>query len=210
MQTIVYLIRHSMKISNDMIKFVLNNESKQILNEKIPLAIEGEKRAAKLAKLKAFENIEAIFSSNYTRTIQTAKYLAEIRNLKINVDERLNERKHGIYEGEINLERYYQEDFKNQEGESPREVKNRMYQAFENAITKNKGKEIAIFTHGASMTFLLMNWCKLEHIDNNKRKRLSFRGKVIVDKTFNQPEIFKIILNDDNEVVEITNIEISW
>ena len=41
------------------------------------------------------------------------------------------------------------------------------------------------------MTFLLMNWCKLEYIKENKHKCLSYRGKIIVDKIFDAPEIFK-------------------
>ena len=210
MQTIVYLIRHSKKINKDMIDYSLSNESKQILNEKIPLSIEGERRAKLLSELKEFENIDAIYSSNYTRTIQTAKYLAEKNNLKINVDERFNERKHGLFNGEINLERYYQEEFKNQEGESPKEVRKRMVEAFENAVNNNKGKKIVIFTHGAAMTMLLTKWCKLEHITNETRKTISYNGKILVDKIFNQPEIFKLIINEKNDIINIENIEINW
>ncbi|MBP3256033.1 MAG: histidine phosphatase family protein [Clostridia bacterium] len=210
MQTIVYLIRHSKKINKEDIDYSLSNESKQIQNEKIPLSIEGEERAKKLSELEEFADIESIYSSNYTRTIQTAKYLAEKRNLRINVDERFNERKHGIFNGEINLERYYQEDFKNPDGESPKEVRKRMVEGFEYAINNNKGKKIAIFTHGAAMTMLLTKWCKLEHITNDTKKTISYKGKILVDKIFNQPEIFKLILDENNDIINIENIEVNW
>ena len=208
MQTIVYLIRHSKKIDNKLLNRSLSFESSQILNEKTPLGIEGEKKAKGLSEYKEFEDVDVIYSSNYTRAIQTAQYLAEKRKIKINIDERFNERKHGIYEGEINLKKYYQEDFKNPEGESPKEVRNRMFEAFENAVNNNLGKKITIFTHGAAMTFLLMKWCKLENIENNKRKTLSYNDKIIVDKIFDQPEIFKLILDDKGNLIEVSNLEL--
>ena len=170
MQTTVYLIRHSLKVSKEEIDYSLNNESKQLLNEKTPLGIEGERIAKVLSELDEFADVDAIYSSNYTRTIQTAKYMAAKRNLKIVVDDRFNERKHGFFNGEINLERYYQEDYKNPEGESPKEVRKRMIEAFENAVNNNKGKKVVIFSHIAAITMLLMKWCKLEKIDNNAKK----------------------------------------
>ena len=152
MQTTVYLIRHSLKVSKEEIDYSLNNESKQLLNEKTPLGIEGERRAKVLSELDEFAYVDAIYSSNYTRTIQTAKYMAAKRNLKIVVDDRFNERKHGFFNGEINLERYYQEDYKNPEGESPKEVRKRMIEAFENAVNNNKGKKVVIFSQTLSFS----------------------------------------------------------
>ena len=84
-----------------------------------------------------------------------------------------------------------------------------MYEGFMDVVYKNKGKRVVIFSHGAAITFLLMKWCKLEYIKENKHKCLSFKNKIVVDKVFNQPEIFKISLDENNEIINIENIEIN-
>ena len=207
--TEVFLIRHSKKINQELIDNTKNTEYFQTRREKIVLSIEGERRAEKLSKLDIFNNLDIIFSSNYARTIQTAKYLAESKNLVIHVDERFNERKFGIRgEEDITIKQYYDENLKNPEGECRKEVSTRMEEAFWDVIHNNKGKKIAIFTHGASMTFLLMNWCKLENISKEKRKTLSFNNTIIVDKVFNEPEVFKITLDGENKIIKIENIEV--
>lgn len=57
------------------------------------------------------------------------------------------------------------------------------------------------------MTFLLMEWCNLEYINDNKHKCLSFNGKIIVDKIFDEPEVFKLVVDDKNNVIEVENLE---
>ena len=91
--TTVYLIRHSRKIANELINNEKNSEYYQNRREKIILSVEGEKRAEILSKEKEFDGLDIIYSSNYARTLQTAKYFAENRNMIIHVDERFNERK---------------------------------------------------------------------------------------------------------------------
>ena len=205
--TEVFLIRHSKKINQELIDNTKNTEYFQTRREKIVLSIEGERRAEKLSKLYIFNNLDIIFSSNYARTIQTAKYLAESKNLVIHVDERFNERKFGIRgEEDITIKQYYDENLKNPEGECRKEVSTRMEEAFWDVIHNNKGKKIVIFTHGASMTFLLMKWCKLEYIREDKHKCLSFKNKVVIDRRFNAPEIFKLLVDDNSNVISIENI----
>lgn len=206
--TIVYLIRHSEKLDNKYINHYNNNEYYQNRREKIVLSVEGEKKAELLSKEKEFEKIDCIYSSSYTRTIQTAKYFAERRNIIINIDERFNERKLGIVKKENTyIEQYKDENFKNLEGESQKEVRKRMKEGLLEAVNKNKGKNIAVFTHGAAITFLLMEWCKLEYIQENKHKCLSFEGNVFVDKIFGAPEVFKIKLDKGNNILNIENLE---
>ena len=69
---------------------------------------------------------------------------------------------------------------------------------------KFKNKE-AINRHYAIMYFLL-KWCKLEKVTPNREIKLSFKGKVVFDKRINSPEVFKLTLNDANEIEEIENI----
>lgn len=88
--TTLYLIRHSkpLKVNNNS-----NKDSLQIQNEKLSLSVEGENIAREKMNNKELSNIDIIYSSNYVRTIQTAKYLAKKNNLEINVDSELGERK---------------------------------------------------------------------------------------------------------------------
>ena len=141
-------------------------------------------------------------------SIQTAKYLAERLDKKIHVNRNLNERKYGNpkYAKDITLKQYYDEKIKNVEGESRKEVTDRMYKTFMHIINENKGKTIAIFSHGASIIFLLMKWCELINIDNEKRKCLKFKDKVIINKQIEAPEVFKIIINEKQNINDIENL----
>lgn len=85
---ILYLIRHS-----EQFREYVNLEKTQEENEKIILSIEGEKKAEKLSFNRELTSINEIWSSSYSRAVATAKYIAYRNNLKINIDERLNERK---------------------------------------------------------------------------------------------------------------------
>ena len=91
--TTIYLIRHSkpLKVNNNS-----NSDSLQIQNEKSSLSIEGENIAREKLNNEELQNIDIIYSSNYVRAIQTAKYLAERNDLEINIDSELGERKFGI------------------------------------------------------------------------------------------------------------------
>ena len=206
--TTVYLIRHSKKIDNKLLDNSKNNEYYQTRREKIILSIEGEKKAEKLSKLKEFDDTDVIFSSNYARSLQTAKYLAERKNLVIHIDDRFNERKLGILQEDekIHIKQYYDENIKNSEGESRKEVTKRMLEAFLEVVNNNRGKKIAIFTHDSSMTFLLMRWCKLEYIKEDKHKCLSFNNKIIIDRKYDAPEIFKLLVDGKNNVIDVKNI----
>ena len=85
-----------------------------------------------------------------------------------------------------------------------------MYNAFKNIIKENKGKNIAIFSHGAAITFLLMKWCDLISITKEKKKCLKFKNNIIVNKIFDAPEVFKIIVNKGGNIKSIENIEFKY
>ena len=205
--TTVYLIRHSKKLSNELVNHENNNEYYQNRREKIVLSIEGEKRAELLSKEREFDDIDVIYSSNFARTIQTAKYFAESRNMIIHIDNRFNERRLGIVQNEdITIRQYYDENLKNPDGESQKEVRERMKAGFQEIVNNNREKNIAVFTHGAAITFLLMCWCKLEYIHQDKHKCLSFNNKIIVDKIFDAPEVFKLQISDEDEILSIENL----
>ena len=212
METVVYLIRHSVRFNNkEMIESYKTNQSDLMKYEKIILSVVGEKRAEILSKEQELQNIDIVYTSNCVRTLQTAKYLLDRQNLKVNIDERFDERRPGKPNEKDVLnwytKQYEEENYKAEDGESRKEVTKRMTEAFEEVINKNKGKRIAIFSHGYAITFLLLKWRKLESVQENRVLKYSFKGNVIFNKRLNSPDVFKLTINDKNEVVNVENIE---
>lgn len=206
--TIIYLIRHSkpMKVNN-----TLNNDNLQIQNEKQSLSIEGEQIAQNKLNNIEFNNIDILFSSNYVRTIQTAKYLAKKNNLEINIVSDLGERKFGINSWDElpeNFERkqFLDENYKISNGESQREVSNRMYSTIMKILNENKNKRIAIVSHATAISYLLKKWCNINIVDDELR--YNFNNNVIFDGYFNYCETFKLEF-DNNNLVNIENVKLN-
>ena len=205
--TTIYLIRHSkpMKVNN-----TFNSDSLQIQNEKSSLSIEGEQIAKDKLNKKEFDGIDIIFSSNYVRTIQTAKYLSEKNNAEINVISDLGERKFGIDSWDElpdNFERkqFLDENYKLNNGENQKEVRDRMYSAIMKILYENKNKRIAIVSHGTAISYLLKIWCDIQIVDN--KLRYSFNDNILLDGYFNYCETFKLEFDDSNNLINIQNIK---
>ena len=94
MSTTLYLVRHADVCSKNLMNNIKNDISFQDNNERAVLSVIGEERALKLSKLNDIKGIDAIYSSNYSRAIGTAKYIADFNNIIINIDDRLNENKY--------------------------------------------------------------------------------------------------------------------
>ena len=173
---------------------IQQNSYSQIENEKIILSVAGEKKAKELSELKEFDNIDAVWSSSYTRAIATAKYIANRNNLPINIDSNFNERKLGdlkalekLGEGKKHTyteEQLLDENLKNIDGENRLEVNQRMTFALNHILKENIGKKIAIVSHGAAIKFLLMNWCEL-----NKDREVIYDGTIL---NIESPSVIKL------------------
>lgn len=205
--TTIYLIRHSkpLKVNNE-----FNSDNLQVQNEKNCLSIEGEKIAQEKLNNNEFEDIDILYSSNYVRTIQTAKYIANNNNLDINVISDLGERKFGITSWDElpeNFERkqFLDEEYKIGDGENQREVRDRMYATIMNILNNNKGKKIVVVSHGTAISYLLKKWCDIE-IEEDKMK-YSFNGKVLLHNYFDYCETFKLEFDDDNNLINVENIK---
>ena len=207
--TTIYLIRHSVRLPLNMIESYHTSQDKTILNEKIILSSLGEIRAKLLSEKEELQNIDVVYTSNCVRTLATAKYLIEKQNLKVNIDDRLDERRIGL----SNVDKYpdwftrqyFDESFKTEGGESQKEVRNRVDEVINEILIKHKNKRIAIYSHGYAITFYLLKYCKLISIIDNKLK-YEFNNKIIFDKRINAPEVFKLIF-DDNKLLNIELIE---
>lgn len=204
MKTIVYLIRHADTIDENGIRNT--KETSQMINEKEILSIKGEEDSKRLSKNEELKNIDTIWCSSYVRAKQTAKYIAEENNLQINLDERLNERKLGNLE-EIAIfmkdkktrdpsqEQLLYPKFKTSDGESAEDTNKRMTEFLKECLNENKGKKIAIVSHGGSIKFLLLNWCKV-----NENMKLEYKDKEL---NITSPSLLKLTFKDE----ELMNIE---
>lgn len=175
--TTIYLIRHSkpMKVNN-----TFNKDNLQLQNEKTSLSIEGEQIAKEKLNKKEFDDIDIIFSSNYVRTIQTAKYLSEKNNTKINVISDLGERKFGIDSWDElpdNFERkqFLDENYKLNNGENQKEVRDRMCSIIMKILNEYPNKRIAIVSHGTAISYSLKKWCDVSIVNN--KLRYSFKNE---------------------------------
>ena len=212
-KTTVYLIRHSVRFNSKNILQYNTTQNKTIKNEKIILSTDGEKRAEILSEEEELQNLDIVFTSNCVRTLQTAKYILEKQNLKVNIDERLDERRSGKPNDDIVkdwwLRQYIDENYKTEGGESQIEVRQRFTEVFNEILNANKGKRIAIFSNGYAITFFLMTWCKFEYNGEKDYFKLLFKNNIIFNKKINAPEVFKLEFDENNIITDIQNIEFS-
>lgn len=149
--TIVYLIRHSEKFESENIGIYNSSDSKQVMMEKKMLSVEGEAKAKKLSEEDEFKNIDYVYCSNYVRAMQTAKYFIEGKNIKLNIDERFNERKIGDSPREkypnLLCDQHWNKEIKGENGESQSDVNARMTEAFWEVVNNNKYKKNVIVSH---------------------------------------------------------------
>lgn len=193
-KTYVYLIRHS-----EQLKIENNEENSQIANEKIILSVNGEKKAEELSNIKELQNIDVVYSSHYTRALATAKYIADKNNKEIKISRNFGERKLGDLDeleklGETRknsytVEQMLDENLKTSNGESRKEVTERMEEKLNEVFKENIGRKVVVVSHGATIKFLLMKWCKLNEANN-----LEYNNKEIV---LNSPGVIKLTFLDN-------------
>lgn len=206
MKTTIYLIKHADELKENGIKNVKDNT--QLINEKYILSVKGEEQSRQLSENKELENIDVLWSSSYARAKATAKYIAYKNDIEINIDSSLNERKLGNLEDlskwmenkSCGVVQAYLQDkkWKAREGESCEEATKRVTLFLQKILKEYSGKRIALVSHGALISFLLTNWCKL-----NEEMNLVFNDKIIEIK---EPSITKLSF-DDQKLVTIETID---
>lgn len=192
--TTIYLIRHS----------IPSEDKEKYSNEELPLSLLGEEKARLLSNTNELQDIDVLYSSSYKRAISTAKYISIKNNIYINITNKLNERKIGDISGiskSFWLTQLEDEDAKAIDGESRREVKDRMLDLINEILLKYKNKRIVLVTHATAITFLLMNFCELVSADlETKSRHLRFNDMDVINDSIRCPEIFKLSFNDTNLV----------
>ena len=207
MDTIIYLIRHAETTQENGIRNT--NEDSQMINEKEILSVQGEEQSKKLSEYTELNNIDIIWSSSYTRAKATAKYIANNNKQPINIDSNLNERKLGNLKelGEFmkdkntrdpSQEQLLDRKFKTSDGESAEDTRERMTKFFDRILKEYKGKKIAVVSHGGSIKFFLLNWCKV-----NQDVRLVYNN-TILDIT--SPCLLKMTFKE-NKLINLEQIK---
>lgn len=191
MKTII-LVRHSIP------------QKLHIENKDIPLSKEGIEKAKELL---SFNHVDYLYSSTYLRAYQTAQVLSH----KIIKDERLIERLIGDEETADKKQwkmQYDNHDYKNKNGESLNEVKQRMSACIQDILTNMNDHETSIVvSHATSICSYLLNVCDIQ-VTNEKDKirKIIFKDKVVLEGRIQKPSCF-IIQYDNNEIVDIVYIE---
>lgn len=199
MKTIVYLVRHAEAEGNISRRFHGQFDSNLTEN--------GLRQALLLAKRFENEKVDIIYSSDLKRAYDTAKAVAEVKGLPVITDKKLREFSGGLWEDVEwdELPKRFPESFTAWEkephtaqipgGESMIELQDRIKAAFYDIVSKNEGKNIAIFTHGTAIKVLfchfhgipIKNWDKLPWQDNTAVSLVEVAGNTV-----------KIIYEGDN------------
>ncbi len=137
----------------------------------VPLTKLGHEQAKKSAEyIKRNYTVDAVYSSDLSRAVDTAKPIAEVFGLEIKKDMRLRERSLGTWEGETqeNIResdpegfRTFKEDFchcNGGGGESFIEVGERLTEVFDEIVRENDGKIVVVVTHAGFMRTMCALW----------------------------------------------------
>ena len=134
MKTII-LIRHSEPIKD-----------RTIPTAELPLSEQGHIKAQELFSLDVFRSVEAVYTSPYRRAYSTAEKLSD----RLKVDERFRERELGnpdTLNAEFWNRQYEDHNYKNVDGESLNDTKERMTSAINEIISAvQDGNTVAILS----------------------------------------------------------------
>jgi 2,3-bisphosphoglycerate-dependent phosphoglycerate mutase len=131
-------------------------------NESVrPLTTKGRKDALDLIAKFGDAQIDSIYSSPYTRAIETVEPLARIKEIPILIREDLRERNTNTWYATIEEFREFARkqwgnfDHKVDGGESLREVQERNIKAVSEILKENKDKSVIVATHGTALSTIV-------------------------------------------------------
>ena len=199
-------------VSNNLFENNLSyNDRHDIEKKKMtrPLSVEGELLAKKIAVEEMFADTKLIYSSMFSSSLASAKYLAERINKKIIVDEDLNDCKVGEL-GSRNLKtvKFMQNhDFniKLNGGESLTEVGNRISRVINRIINLDTTK-VVVYTHKRAMLgYLVLNCDVGYNLDDNLV--VEYNEKVIYSDTLRDADIIKLTIQG-RKLVDVDVIDL--
>ena len=148
----IFLIRHGETLWNKEMRFQGHMD--------IPLSERGLEQAEALAKRLSDQKITAVYSSDLSRALETARPIAKPRNLEIITDPSLREINFGRWEGLTfsEISQQYGEQIKRwwaaplemstPEGEGLTDLIHRLIPFFREIVEKHSGEQVAVVCHG--------------------------------------------------------------
>ena len=161
MKTTIYVIRHGHSLGNLNATFTGHID--------VELSELGEKQAEHLVEYFKDKKIDAIYSSDLTRTIQTISGVSKDKNLPINKEVSFREIYAGKWEGVKykDIEVLYPDEYykwKNDiskchptDGESVKDLANRVFNKLTEIAKKELGKSVIITTHATPIKSIISN-----------------------------------------------------
>ena len=147
------------------------NKSRRFSGQKdFPLSEAGHQQALELADYLRSFGIDAIYSSDLCRAVDTVRPLAEALSLPVHTTEALREVDVGLWEGVLrdDVERNYSKNYslylkspglvRFDGGESFAEMRARALDAVRKILAENEGKTVVIATHGGVIRALRTLW----------------------------------------------------
>ena len=204
MKKVIYLIRHSSPFVAITNYKDYRNINWTEFNRNMILSSVGEEKASKLCDIGELKGIKDVYASNSARAIGTSKYLAEMNNTEIKLDDRINEREFDVERisqlpEDFNNKSFRDKNFKYQNGESLNDVDKRFNDFINELLNSNIQKAIVVL-HGIILLSFLENNCDFS-LDGNKIY-VKYNGKIIVDEKPKSPGVYKITY-EDNKIVDI-------
>ncbi|MBY8984887.1 MAG: histidine phosphatase family protein [Candidatus Lokiarchaeota archaeon] len=153
-----YIIRHADKEQGDFYNSDLRHQDQ-------PISEKGHLKAQKLFSYFSDKSIDKIYVSEYIRTKQTIKYVAEKKKISPIADSRLNEIDNGLIEGlsEQVLQQRYPDvwnafkdrdrDFQFPEGESGEDARRRIKSFFKDKLLSKE--DLILVSHDGLIRLLL-------------------------------------------------------
>lgn len=156
--TIIYAVRHG--------ETPWNVEGRYQGQLDPPLTRRGQEQAEATARALAPLGIEAIYSSDLRRAMQTAKALARLTGLPIHLEPRLREIHQGEWQGVLvdEIRRRWPEEFEGWQrdpwhhhppgGETLQALRERVLEAIQDIVRRHPDGRVAVFTHKLPIALL--------------------------------------------------------
>lgn len=165
MKTTLYIVRHGNSLGNLTKTFYGHYDG--------PLTETGHEQAKRVAVFFKDKNVDAVYSSDLMRAVDTVKPTAESKGLKIVRDSRLREIYAGKWENrnideliveypkEYGVWRNDKSNSRCTGGESVKELQKRIFEVVADIAQNNAGKNIIISTHATPIMTLKASLCGL-------------------------------------------------
>ena len=207
--TKLFLIRHGQSAGNAEGRFGGHSAT--------PLSDLGCEQARLAAAALAKENINAIYSSDLLRAVQTAEPLARMLGIEIVTSTALRERNVGVLEGltfdeskAAHPDDYYALVNRNihhviTDGESYRHLLNRITAELRDILRQHRGERIAIFTHTGALCFMTLHLLGAIHRNTKQTPWIITSNCGINRFEVRGPRNIRVLaLNDTRHLAQIT------